>query len=266
MGLAGRPSFVHKTRCCFVSLSSVNAACLEYVLSDYPIASLPYGKLARTARKIHDENRPYAVRLSAHSAIFSYTSELPAVVLLSIMSIAIASGITAPTSLPWRTAQTGLETGYCTCSPPRFAFSKPVAEIYYVAIFLFCKINFYRTFVANKRVAGGTFVISVKLFSLPSAVVLCKLYSNSPEWTFPIMILNGLSSPLRVLKIETEPPHICNAIAAFSNSARSSTNAASSMTTCPCFERSERTTESPKSQSRSQSGFCIQEHLCPRQR
>ena len=137
---AVRSSFVHKTRCCFVSLSSVNAACLEYVLSDYPIASLPDGKLAQTVRKIHNDSGIYAVRLSVHSAIFSYTSELPAVVLLSIMSIAIVSGITAPTSLPWRTAQTLFETAYGSGSPPRFALRQTGCWIWSAAAILFAEI------------------------------------------------------------------------------------------------------------------------------
>ena len=99
----------------------MNAACLEYVLSDYPIASLPDGKLAQTVRKIHNDSGIYAVRLSVHSAIFSYTSELPAVVLLSIMSIAIASGIPHPRRFPSELHKRVLKPDIALAVRPAFA-------------------------------------------------------------------------------------------------------------------------------------------------
>ena len=73
-------------------------------------------------------------------------------------------------------------------------YGKPVAG-FGVRRQFYLQKYFYRMFVENKRAAGGTFVISVKLFSLPPAVVLCRLYTNSPAWILPIRILNGLPSP-----------------------------------------------------------------------
>ena len=74
-------------------------------------------------------------------------------------------------------------------------------------------------------------------------VILCNDHSVSfPERMSLIRMLKGLSSPLCVEITRILPPQITRAFAACMTLSRSSKKAASSMTTLPCFERSDRET------------------------